>query len=58
MLWWSVCNIPNSSISEYLTTDTFNFGVGKYYVVKKTYGIPDSDNACIFFFYFFVLGLA
>jgi hypothetical protein len=24
------------------TMDISNFGVGKYYVAKKTYGIPDS----------------
>jgi hypothetical protein len=30
-----VCNIPNSSASEYLTTDISNSGVGKHYVGMK-----------------------
>jgi hypothetical protein len=42
MLWWLACNIPDFSVNEYSTTDTSNSGVGKYYVVKKTYGISDS----------------
>jgi hypothetical protein len=41
---WSACNIPNSDASEHSTTNTFNSGVGKYYIVKKTYGIPDSGT--------------
>ena len=36
--------IPNFDVNEYSTTDTYNFGVDKYYVVKKkTYVIPDSS---------------
>jgi hypothetical protein len=35
MLWWFTCNIPNSDVSEYLTTNTSNSSVGKYYVAKK-----------------------
>jgi len=35
MLWWFICNIPNSDVSEYSTTDTSNSSVGKYYVAKK-----------------------
>jgi len=27
--------IPDSGVSEYLTTDTSNSGVGKYYVTKN-----------------------
>ena len=42
MLWRYAHNIINSSISEYSTTDIFNSRVGKYYVAKKTYGIPNS----------------
>jgi len=30
------CNIPDSDVSEYLTTDISNFGVDKYYVAMKT----------------------
>jgi hypothetical protein len=29
------CNIPDSGISEYLTTDISNSGVGKYHVAIK-----------------------
>jgi hypothetical protein len=32
---WSAYNIPNFSISEYLTTNTSNFGVNKYYMKKQ-----------------------
>jgi len=32
MLWWFVYNIPDSGASEYLTTDTSNSGVDRYYV--------------------------
>ena len=35
MLWWSTCNILDSDVSEYSTTDIFNSDVGKYYVEKK-----------------------
>jgi len=35
MLWWFACNIPDTDTSEYSTTDTFNSGVGKYYVAIK-----------------------
>ena len=41
---WFACNIPDSDVSEYSTTDTSNSGVGKYYVAKnkiKTNSIPD-----------------
>lgn len=31
----SACNIHNSSVSEYSTTDISNSGIDKYYVVKK-----------------------
>jgi hypothetical protein len=34
MLWWFACNIPDSSVSEYSTTDTSNSGIDKYYVAK------------------------
>jgi len=40
--WWSTYNIHDSSASEYLTTNTSDSGIGKYYV-KKMYGIPDFD---------------
>jgi hypothetical protein len=30
------CNIPDSGVSEYLTTDISNSGVGKYHVAIKT----------------------
>jgi len=30
------CNIPNSGVSEYLTTDISNYDVGKYHVAIKT----------------------
>jgi len=33
ILRWSTYNIPDSDVSEYLTTNTSNFDVGKYYVV-------------------------
>jgi hypothetical protein len=36
IVWWFACNIPDSGASEYSTTDTFNSGVGKYYVAIKT----------------------
>jgi hypothetical protein len=35
MFWWFICNISDSGASEYSTTDTSNFYVGKYYVVIK-----------------------
>jgi hypothetical protein len=35
MLWWFVYNIPDSGVSEYLTTNNSNSGVGKYYVAIK-----------------------
>ena len=38
MLWWFACNVPDSGVSEYSTTDTFNSNISKYYVVKKPYG--------------------
>jgi hypothetical protein len=41
MLWLSARNILNSNINEYSTTDIFNSSVGKYYVAKKTYDIPN-----------------
>jgi hypothetical protein len=44
MLRWFTCNILDSDISEYSTTNTSNSSVGKYYIVKKrTYGISGSD---------------
>jgi hypothetical protein len=42
---WFACNIPDSDVSEYSTTDTSNSDVGKYYVAKnkiKTNSIPNS----------------
>jgi hypothetical protein len=39
---WSASNIPNSDVSEYSTTKTFNSGVGKYYM-KKKHDIPNFD---------------
>ena len=35
MLWWFACNIPDFGASEYSTTDTSKFGVGKYHVAIK-----------------------
>jgi len=35
MLWWFAYNIPDSSASEYLITDTSISGVSKYYVAIK-----------------------
>ena len=35
MLRWFTCNIPDSDINEYSTTNTSNSNVGKYYIVKK-----------------------
>ena len=35
MLWWFTCNIPDSGVSEYSTTNNSNSGVGKYYVAIK-----------------------
>ena len=35
MLRWFTCNILDSDISEYSTTDTSNSSVDKYYIVKK-----------------------
>ena len=40
MLWWFACNIPDFDVSVYSTTNTFNAGVGKYYVVKKHMVFP------------------
>jgi hypothetical protein len=42
MLRWYVCNIPDSNVSEYSTTDISNFGVDKYYIVKTMDDIHDS----------------
>jgi hypothetical protein len=45
MIWWFACNIHDSGVSEYSTTDTFNSVISKYYVTKnkiKMNGIPDS----------------
>jgi hypothetical protein len=35
ILWWSTCNISDTNISEYSTTNTSNYVIGKYYVAKK-----------------------
>jgi hypothetical protein len=35
LLWWSTRNIPNPGVNEYLTMNTSNSSVGKYYVVKE-----------------------
>jgi hypothetical protein len=35
MLWWSTCNILDSSASEYSTTNTFNSDIDKCYVTQK-----------------------
>jgi hypothetical protein len=48
MLWWFACNISDSGASGYLTTNTFNSDIGKYYItIKKKFKllffIPDSD---------------
>ena len=32
---WSTYNIPDSTASDYLTTNTSNFRIDKYYVTKK-----------------------
>lgn len=37
------CNINDSSVIEYLITDISNSSISKYYIVKKTYSISDSD---------------
>jgi hypothetical protein len=42
MLWSSAYNIPDSSVNKYSTMDISNSSVGKYYVTKKTHGIPGS----------------
>jgi hypothetical protein len=39
---WSTYNIPDSTASDYSTTNTSNFRIDKYYVTKKN-GFPDSS---------------
>jgi hypothetical protein len=44
MLWWFACNVHDSDVSEYSTTNTSNSSISKYYIVKKkTYDFPDSN---------------
>jgi hypothetical protein len=35
ILWWFVCNTPNSNVNKYSIVNISNSGVDKYYIIKK-----------------------